>query len=161
MVPESVMAHGNRASAGTLNSMIELVPHDEMVRREHLADAVRSSLAAAGLGVVVPGMFLHLGGSGAEVTADPLADCHAPVRVSWRTDHVLEEAFRQAMNVGDEEPAARHYLLVIERMLPVMTDILMSDGLTVRDSTNDFAPFSIEVLLTSQWTPSWYDRQGS
>ncbi|WP_246614685.1 hypothetical protein [Paractinoplanes bogorensis] len=140
--------------------MIELAPMDELIRRENLAGFVRGSLAAAGLAVVAPDMVPQVGCTGAEVKVDRLTDCHAPVRIDWIPDRALTDAFGRAMSSGgDDQPAARHYLLVVETMLRAISEILTSDGFTVRDSTNDFAPLSLEVLATPRQGPGWYDDQ--
>ncbi|MEU4423308.1 hypothetical protein AB0F81_21995 [Actinoplanes sp. NPDC024001] len=119
--------------------MIEFAAHDVIARRESLAGRVRDALAIAGLPIVAPDMDCTLGRPGAEVRVDKLADAHAPVRVEWHPDRVLQEAF-----LADQADA--HYLVVLEGMLRVITEILTSAGFPVRDSTNDFAPFTLEVL---------------
>jgi hypothetical protein len=89
---------------------------------------------------------------GAEVRVDKLADCHAPVRIEWHTSPVLMEA---ALAAGVGTPTFDHYMMVLEGMLRVMKEILSSEGFETRDSTNDFAPFTIEVLGRQDRTPAW------
>ncbi|MDI6102071.1 hypothetical protein QLQ12_25970 [Actinoplanes sp. NEAU-A12] len=135
--------------------MIEFAAHEVMASRELLAMSVRDALAAAGLPVVSPHMSPQLIHGGAEVRADKLADCHAPVRIDWHPHHELTEA---AMKAGVDTPAFIHLMIVLEGMLRVMKEILSAEGFEARDSTNDLGPFGIEVLgrldRTSGWTTS-------
>jgi hypothetical protein len=55
-------------------------------------------------------------------------------------------------------PALRHYQVVLDAMLQTMTAILTSAGFTVRDSTNDFAPLTLEILAAPSDAPEWYPR---
>jgi hypothetical protein len=136
--------------------MIELADAGVMGRREDLAGRVRDELAAAGLPIVAPTMNPHIETPGAEVRVDKLVDCHAPVRVDWHTDRALREAFhRAAMAQQIDAPAFRHYELVIHAMLRTMTEILTAAGFTVRDSTNDFAPLTLEILDGPRGAPPW------
>ncbi|MFI1992086.1 hypothetical protein [Actinoplanes sp. NPDC020271] len=52
-------------------------------------------------------------------------------------------------------PTYVHFQVVRQGMLRVMTEILTSEGFEVRDSTNDFAAFTIEVLGPPERTSSW------
>ncbi|MFC7529235.1 hypothetical protein [Actinoplanes sp. GCM10030250] len=132
--------------------MIELATSEVMGRRENLAGHVRDALAAAGLPIAPPDMSHQLISGGASVRVDKLADCHAPVRIDWRTNHVLMDA---AMEAGVGTPTFVHYMVVLEGMLHVMKEILSSEGFETRDSTNDFAPFTIEVLRRPDGTSAW------
>lgn len=44
-----------------------------------------------------------------------------------------------------DELAAAGLPIVVEAMLRTMTEILTAAGFTVRDSTNDFASFTLEI----------------
>lgn len=54
-----------------------------------------------------------------------------------------------------DAPAFRHYGLVIDAMLRTMTEVLTAAGFTVRDSTNDFAPLTLEILDAPPGAPVW------
>jgi hypothetical protein len=137
-------------------AMIEFVARDVMNRREGLAEHVRDALAAAGLSVVSSNMSTRLEKGGAAVQVDHLVDCHAPVSVSWRVDHLLMEAVMQAVKADrTDAPVFVHFGVVLEGMLRVIKEILISEGFEIRDSTNDFAPLSIEVLKAPERSPSW------
>ncbi|GIF42401.1 hypothetical protein [Actinoplanes xinjiangensis] len=60
-----------------------------------------------------------------------------------------------AMAAGVGTPTFDHYMVVLEGMLRVMKEILSSEGFETRDSTNDFAPFTIEVLGRQDGTTAW------
>jgi hypothetical protein len=45
-----------------------------------------------------------------------------------------------------EDPAFQHWGTVQETMRTALSQILSSAGYTVRDSTNDYAPLTLEVL---------------
>jgi hypothetical protein len=132
--------------------MIEWAAHDVTARREDLAGHVRDALAAAGLPVVPSGMSPRLASGGARVRVDKLADCHAPVRVDWVADRLLMEA---VMAQRIDTPAFVHFQVILQGMLRVMKEILTSEGFDVRDTTNDFAPFTIEVCGLPERTPGW------
>ncbi|WP_430789412.1 hypothetical protein [Actinoplanes sp. G11-F43] len=142
--------------------MIEVVPRDELIRRESLAGRVRDALAAAGLPIVAPHMSPLLGTIGAEVKVDVLVNCHAPVLIAWHTDRALTDAFRRSIPSGDDEVPGyekappHHYTVVVEIMSRTMTEILTAEGFTVRDSTNDFGPSTLEVLSFAN-QDSWHD----
>ncbi|MFC0027950.1 hypothetical protein ACFFMM_00230 [Micromonospora chaiyaphumensis] len=139
--------------------MVELAGYTAMAQRESLAGRVRDELALAGLPIVAADMSPHLRQSGAEVRVDKLADCHAPVRVEWRTDRTLQEMFqRVAMAEQVDAPVFRHYQMVVETMLQTMTEILTAAGFTVRGSTNDFAPLTLEILDGPRGASSWSSR---
>jgi hypothetical protein len=138
-------------------AMIELAPATVVVQRESLAARVRDELAAAGLPVTAAGMSPHLRPPGAEVRIDKLAHCHAPVRIDWYTNHTLREAFRlMAMAEQVDTPLFAYYQVVVEAMLRTMMEILTAAGFTVRSSTNDFTPLTLEVLDGPSGTPLWY-----
>ncbi|MEU4164826.1 hypothetical protein [Actinoplanes sp. NPDC026670] len=132
--------------------MIEWAADEVIVGREDLAGHVRDALAAAGLPVVPSHVNPRLVAGGAQVRVDRLADCHAPVRVDWRADRLLMDA---VMERRVDTPAFAHFQVILQGMLRVMKEILASEGFEVRDTTNDFAPFTIEVLGLPQHTSSW------
>jgi hypothetical protein len=140
--------------------MIEWAANDVVTRREDLAGHVRDALAAAGLPIVPSSVSPRLAVGGAQVRVDKLADCHAPVRVDWRADRLLMDAVMQAvMEHRVDTPAFAHFQVILQGMLRVMKEILTSEGFEVRDTTNDFAPFTIEVLgppprTSTTWTTS-------
>jgi hypothetical protein len=141
-------------------TMIELAAIDIIARRESLAGRVRDELAAAGLPIAAAGMNPQLQQPGAEVRVDPLVDCHAPVRVEWRTDRTLAELSQRFALAGRvDAPAVCHYQVVVDAMLQTMSVILAAAGFTVRDSTNDFAPLTLEILDGPTVTPFWSTRE--
>ncbi|MFG3604391.1 hypothetical protein [Micromonospora chersina] len=65
---------------------------------------------------------------------------------------------RVAMAEQVDAPVFRHYQMVVETMLQTMTEILTAAGFTVRDSTNDFAPLTLEILDGPRGASSWSSR---
>ena len=126
--------------------MLERVSAEELARREWLAERVVSELAAAGLPVVPRATDPALS-QGAEVYVDPLAAAHAGVIVRWHCHSRLDDAFHRAVKQQQvEDPAFQHWGTVQETMRTALSQILSSAGYTVRDSTNDYAPLTLEVL---------------
>ncbi|SCE92434.1 hypothetical protein GA0070214_103323 [Micromonospora chaiyaphumensis] len=54
-----------------------------------------------------------------------------------------------------DAPVFRHYQMVVETMLQTMTEILTAAGFTVRGSTNDFAPLTLEILDGPHGASPW------
>lgn len=122
-----------------------------------MAARVRDELAAAGLPIRAEGMDARLGQPGAEVSVEFWDTDGVPVSVDWRPGAPLHEAF---LGIAPEElldrPASRHYRQVLEAMLHAMIAILTSAGFTVRESTNDYAPFRLDVLDAPRTKPVWW-----
>jgi hypothetical protein len=140
---------------------LERASVEELARREWLAQRVIGELAAAGLPVVPraadPALL-----QGAEVYVDPLAAAHASVIVSWHCHSRLDDALHRAVQQQQaEDPAFRHWATVLEAMRTAVSQILSSAGYTVRDSTNDYAPLTLEVLdgPGPGVFPLWWSRE--
>ncbi|MFC9756923.1 hypothetical protein [Streptomyces sp. NPDC056921] len=139
--------------------MLEKVDAEVLAERERIAARVRDELVAAGLPVVAPGLNPALS-QGVEVTVDPFDDDAGGVSVAWRSSPRLESCFVRAakLNLLDD-PAFEHQRVVLEAMLAAITAILGSAGFTVRDSLNDYAPFTLEVPAGPSGSPSWGLRE--
>ncbi|MEU0630747.1 hypothetical protein [Streptomyces sp. NPDC005989] len=114
---------------------------------------------AAGLPVVVPGLNRLLA-QGVEVTVDPFDDDAGGVSVAWRSSPRLGSRVLRAAKANLlDDPAFEHQRVVLEAMLAAITAILESAGFTVRDSLNDYAPFTLELLAGPSGSPSWGLRE--
>ncbi|WP_326615251.1 hypothetical protein OG949_40885 (plasmid) [Streptomyces scopuliridis] len=130
-----------------------------LAERERIAARVRDELMAAGLPVVAPGLNPVLS-QGVEVTVDPFDDDVGGVSVAWRSSPRLRSCVLRAVKLNLlDDPAFAHQRVVLEAMLPAITAILVSAGFTVRDSLNDHAPFTLEVLAGPGGSPSWGLRE--
>jgi hypothetical protein len=139
--------------------MLEKVGAEILAERERIAARARDELAAAGLPVVAPGLDSVLS-QGVEVTVDPFDDGHGGVSVAWRSSPRLRSCVLRAVKLNLlDDPAFAHQRVVLEAMLPAITAILTSAGFTVRDSLNDYAPFTLELLAGRGGSPSWGPRQ--
>ncbi|MEO3788522.1 hypothetical protein ABGB12_34795 [Actinocorallia sp. B10E7] len=135
--------------------MFEKVSAEVLAERERIAARVRDELAAAGLPVVAPGLSIELS-QGAEVTVCPLQDCEAGVTVAWNASPRLRSCMARAAELAlVNDPALRHGGTVLEAMLPAIAAILASAGFDVRDSLNDYASFTLEVLAGPSGRPVW------
>ncbi|MFI5534163.1 hypothetical protein ACIA8O_37065 [Kitasatospora sp. NPDC051853] len=96
------------------------------------------------------------------VTVDPLTDAIATgVGVGWETSPRLADCARHAAMRGQtQEPAFTHSIAVLDAMLAAITAILTSAGFTVRESLNDYAPFTLDVVDAPPTGPSWERREG-
>lgn len=129
------------------------------VLAERVAARVRDELVAAGLPVVVPGLNPVLS-QGVEVIVDPFDDDAGGVSVAWRSSPRLQSCVLRAVRLNLlDDPAFAHQRVVLEAMLAAVTAILESAGFTVRDSLNDYAPFTLEVLAGPGGDPSWGLRE--
>ena len=139
--------------------MLEKAGAEVLAERERIAARVRDELVAAGLPVVAPGLDLVLS-QGVEVTVDPFDDGHGGASVAWRSSPRLRSCVLRAVKLNLlDDPAFAHQRVVLEAMLPAITEILVSAGFTVRDSLNDYAPFTLEVLTGPGGSPSWGLRE--
>lgn len=81
------------------------------------------------------------------MTVDPFDDDAGGVSVAWSSSPRLQSCvMRAARHNLLDDPALAHQQVVLEAMLAAITAILVSAGFTVRDSLNDYAPFTLEVL---------------
>ncbi|WP_405401162.1 hypothetical protein [Streptomyces sp. NBC_01104] len=135
--------------------MLEKVDAEVLAERERIAARVRDELVAAALPVVAPGLYTVLS-QGIEVTIDPFDDDAGGVSVAWRSSARLQNCVLRAVkhNLLDD-PVLSHQQVVLEAMLAAITAILVSAGFTVRESRNDYAPFTLEVLAGPGGPPSW------
>ncbi|MFC8538150.1 hypothetical protein ACFUJY_30145 [Streptomyces sp. NPDC057249] len=135
--------------------MLEKTDAEVLAQRERIAARVREELVAAGLPVLAPGVNPLLS-RGVEVTVDPFDDAAGGVSVGWRSSPRLHSCVRRAAqhNLRDD-PALAHQKVVLEGMLAAITAILRSAGFTVRDSLNDYAPFTVQVPAGPGGRPSW------
>ncbi|MFE1442732.1 hypothetical protein [Streptomyces sp. NPDC058739] len=131
--------------------MLEKAGAEVLAERERTAARVRDELAAAGLPLVAPGLS-----HGVEVTVDPFADGAGGVYVSWRSSPRLQSRVLRAakLNLLDD-PVLAQQGAVLQAMLAAVTAILEAAGFTVRDSLNDYAPCSLEVLAAPHGNPTW------
>ncbi|MCX4870085.1 hypothetical protein OHU11_01910 [Streptomyces sp. NBC_00257] len=135
--------------------MLEKVGAEVLAERERIAARVRDELVAAGLPVTAPGLSPVLS-QGVEVNVDPFDDDAGGVSVSWRSSPRLENCvLRAARHSLLDDPALAHQQVVLEAMLAAITAILTSAGCTVRDSRNDYAPFTVDVPAGPGGNPSW------
>ncbi|MFD0340223.1 hypothetical protein ACFVH0_16300 [Streptomyces sp. NPDC127117] len=135
--------------------MLEKVGAEVLVERERIAARVRDELMAAGLPVLAPGLDPVLS-QGVEVNVDPFDDDAGGVSVAWRSSPRLENCVLRAVKLNLlDDPTLAHQRVVLEAMLAAITAILMSAGFTVRDSLNDYAPFTLEVPAGPGGSPSW------
>lgn len=139
--------------------MLEKVGAEVLAERERIAARVRDELVAAGLPVVAPGLNPVLS-HGVKVTVDPFDDDAGGVSVAWRSSPRLESCVLRAakLNLLDD-PALAHQRAVLEAMLAAVAAILGAAGFTVRDSLNDYAPFTLQVLAGPGGNPSWGLRE--
>ncbi|MFE3905705.1 hypothetical protein ACFXPY_36895 [Streptomyces sp. NPDC059153] len=139
--------------------MLQKVGAEVLAERERIAARVRDELVAAGLPVVAPGLNRLLS-QGVEVTVDPFDDDAGGVSVAWRSSPRLGSCVLRAVKLNLlDDPAFEHQRVVLEAMLAAITAILGSAGFTVRDSLNDYAPFTLEVLAGPSGSPSWGLRE--
>ncbi|MER8090703.1 hypothetical protein ABTZ57_37910 [Streptomyces sp. NPDC094048] len=139
--------------------MLEKAGAEVVAERERIAARVRDELVAAGLPVVASGLNRVLS-QGVEVTVDPFDDDAGGVSVSWSSSPRLQSCvMRAARHNLLDDPALAHQQVVLEAMLAAITAILVSAGFTVRDSLNDYAPFTLEVLAGPGGPPSWGLRE--
>lgn len=139
--------------------MLEKVGAEVLAERERIAARVRDELVAAGLPVVAPGLNPVLS-QGVEVTVDPFDDAAGGVSVGWRSSPRLQSCVLRAVKHNPlDDPALAHQQVVLEAMLAAITAILGSAGFTVRDSLNDYAPFTLEVPAGPGGSPSWGLRE--
>ncbi|MFG1808270.1 hypothetical protein [Streptomyces sp. NPDC049040] len=139
--------------------MLEKVGAEVLAERERIAARVRDELVAAGLPVVAPGLNPVLA-QGVEVTVDPFDDAAGGVSVGWKSSPRLQSCVLRAVKHSLlDDPALAHQQVVLEAMLAAITAILGSAGFTVRDSLNDYAPFTLEVPAGPGGSPSWGPRE--
>ncbi|MEE1767537.1 hypothetical protein PUR34_04915 [Streptomyces sp. JV185] len=137
--------------------MLEKAGAEVLAERERIAARVRDELVAAGLPVVASGLNPVLS-QGVEVNVDPFDD--DGVSVGWRSSPRLESCVLRAVKLNLlDDPAFEHQRVVLEAMLAAITAILVSAGFTVRDSLNDYAPFTLEVPAGPGGSPSWGLRE--
>lgn len=135
--------------------MLEKVGAEVLAERERIAARVRDELAAAGLPVMAPGLNRALS-QGVEVNVDPFDDDAGGVSVSWSSSPRLENCVLHAARYTLlDDPVLAHQQVVLEAMLAAITAILTSAGFTVRDSRNDYAPFTVDVPAGPGGSPSW------
>ncbi|MGP3633644.1 hypothetical protein ACTU45_09800 [Streptomyces sp. 24-1644] len=138
--------------------MLEKAGAEALAERERIAARVRDELVAAGLPVVAPGLNPALS-EGVEVNVDAFDDDAGGVSVGWRSSPRLESCvLRAARRNLPDHPALVHQRVVLEAMLAAITAILGSAGFTVRDSLNDYAPFTVQVPAGPGGSPSWASR---
>lgn len=139
--------------------MLEKAGAEVLAERERIAARVRDELVAAGLPVVASGLNPVLS-QGVEVNVDPFDDDAGGVSVGWRSSPRLESCVLRAVKLSLlDDPAFEHQRVVLEAMLAAITAILVSAGFTVRDSLNDYAPFTLEVPAGPGGSPSWGLRE--
>ncbi|WP_034086760.1 hypothetical protein [Streptacidiphilus albus] len=139
--------------------MLERVGAEVLAERERIATRVRDELVAAGLPVVAPGLNPVLS-QGVEVSVDPFDSAAGGVSVGWRSSPRLQSCVLRAVKHHLlDDPALAHQQVVLEAMLAAIAAILGSAGFTVRDSLNDYAPFTLEVLTGPGGHPSWGQRE--
>jgi hypothetical protein len=144
------------AELDTFWSMLERVNAEVMARRERMAARVRDELAAAGPPIRSEAMDARLGQPGAEVSVEYWDADGIPVTIDWQTSVPLHDAFlRVPAQDLLERPASLHYRQVLESILQAMAAILTSAGFTVRNSSDDYSPFRLEVLDVPETTPVW------
>ncbi|MET9920021.1 hypothetical protein ABZZ04_23435 [Streptomyces sp. NPDC006435] len=139
--------------------MLEKASPGVVAERERIAARVRDELVAAGLPVVVPGLYPGLS-QGAEVTVDGFDDDAGGVSVGWRSSPRLESRVLRAAELNlPDDPALLHQQVVMEAMLSAITAILVSAGFTVCENPNDYAPFTVSVPTGPDDGPSWGTRK--
>ncbi|MER5498695.1 hypothetical protein ABT096_16090 [Streptomyces sp. NPDC002561] len=139
--------------------MLEKASSETLAERERIAARARDELVAAGLPVVVPGLYPGLS-QGVEVTVDGFDDDAGGVCVGWRSSPRLENRVLRAAEFNlPDDPALVHQQVVMEAMLSAITAILVSAGFTVRENLNDYAPFTVAVPTGPSGGPSWATRK--
>lgn len=135
--------------------MSEKAGAEVLAERERIAARVRDELVAAGLPVVASGLSPVLS-QGAEVTVDPFDDDIGGVSVAWRSSPQLRNCVLRSVKLNlPDDPTLAHQRVVLAAMLPAITAILASAGFTVRDSLNDYAPCTLEVLAGPDGHAPW------
>lgn len=126
--------------------MFERVGDDARASMEHLAQRVRSELAAAGLPVIAPGLNTMLAG-GAEVDIDDGADTAGGVFAAWHPSPRVQECTIRAVRLRLlDDPLWKHSGQIATAMMHAMATILASAGFTVEDADNEYRPYQLRVV---------------
>jgi hypothetical protein len=137
--------------------MFERMSGDELAGMEALALRVRNELAAAGLPVLAPGLYLVLAG-GAEVEVDDGADRAGGVFAGWSASPRLRECASRALRLRLlDDPPLWYSSQIAAAMMQAMAAILTSAGFTVEDANDEYRPHRLRVVSgpTPGLPPMW------